>query len=67
MKFKTNLVVGAVFAVLLAFVYLYEIKGGEERRQAAEQSKKILTLPINQFLTEKEIKYISNKINKFYN
>ena len=42
MKFKTNLVVGAVFAVLLAFVYLYEIKGGEERRQAAEQSKKIL-------------------------
>ena len=32
-----------------------------------EQSKKILTLPINQFLTEKEIKYISNKINKFYN
>ncbi len=42
MKFKTNLVVGAVFVALLAFVYLYEIKGGEERRKVAEQSKKIL-------------------------
>jgi len=30
------------------------------------QSKKILTLPINQFLKRKEIKYISNKINQFY-
>ncbi len=42
MKFKTNLVVGAVFVALLAFVYQYEIKGGEERRKEAEQSKKIL-------------------------
>jgi len=48
MKFKTNLVVGVVFATLLAFVYLYEIKGGEERRQAAEQSKKILDFKVSE-------------------
>ena len=27
--------------VLLAFVYFYEIKGGEERRQEAEKSKQL--------------------------
>ncbi len=42
MKFKTNLVIGAVFALLLAFVYFYEIKGGQERRQEAERSKQLL-------------------------
>ena len=31
------------------------------------QSKKIISLPINQHLKEKEIIYISNLINKFYN
>ncbi len=41
MKFKTNVAIGAVFVVLLAFVYFYEIKGGEERRQAAEKSKQL--------------------------
>jgi len=30
------------------------------------QSKRILTLPINQYLSKKEIYYICNKINKFY-
>ena len=30
------------------------------------QSKKILSLPINQFLEKKQIVYISNLINKFY-
>ena len=30
------------------------------------QAKRILTLPINQFLKKKEIKYISDKINNFY-
>tara|TARA_B100000886_G_scaffold166293_1_gene113605 strand:- start:11215 stop:12315 length:1101 start_codon:yes stop_codon:yes gene_type:complete len=30
------------------------------------QSKRIISLPINQFLKEKEIIYISNLINKFY-
>ena len=33
---------------------------------AESQSKKILSLPINQFLKETEIKYISEKINFFY-
>ena len=31
-----------------------------------KQSKEILSLPINQFLEIKEIKYISNSINNFY-
>ena len=33
---------------------------------AENQSKEILTLPINEHLSKKELKYISNKINKFY-
>ena len=41
MKFKTNVAIGAVFVALLAFVYFYEIKGGEERRQEAEKSKQL--------------------------
>ena len=41
MKFKTNIAIGAVFVALLAFVYFYEIKGGEERRQEAEKSKQL--------------------------
>ncbi len=41
MKFKTNVAIGTVFLVLLAFVYFYEIKGGEERRQEAEKSKQL--------------------------
>ncbi len=31
-----------------------------------KQSKRILTLPINQYLKKKELLYISNMINKFY-
>jgi dTDP-4-amino-4,6-dideoxygalactose transaminase len=31
-----------------------------------EQSKKILTLPVNQYLTFEQIKFISEKINNFY-
>ncbi len=42
MKFKTNVVVGAVFLALLTFVYIYEIKGGEERKAEAEKSKRLL-------------------------
>ena len=30
------------------------------------QAKKILTLPINQFLTNREICYIANKVNQFF-
>lgn len=41
MKFKTNAVIGLIFLGLLAFVYFYEIKGGEERRQEAEKSKQL--------------------------
>ena len=41
MKFKTNAVIGLIFLALLAFVYFYEIKGGEERRQEAEKSKQL--------------------------
>ena len=33
---------------------------------AENQAKKILSIPINQFLSEKEIKFISENINKFY-
>jgi len=31
-----------------------------------KQSRRILTLPINQFINKKEINYISKEINKFY-
>ncbi len=33
---------------------------------AENQSKKILTLPINQFLSKKEIKFVCDKVNYFY-
>ena len=33
---------------------------------AEKQSKQILTLPINQYLKEKEIIYICNLIDEFY-
>ena len=41
MRLKTNLVIGVIFAVLLAFVYFYEIRGGAERRADADKSKKL--------------------------
>ena len=34
--------------------------------ETEKQSKRILSLPINQFLRKQEIIYISNLINKFY-
>ena len=34
--------------------------------ETEKQSKKILTLPINQYLTEKEILYVCKMINKYY-
>ena len=42
MKIKTNAIVGLIFLGLLGFVYFHEIKGGEERRLAAEKSKQLL-------------------------
>ena len=42
MKFKTNAIIGLIFLGLLGFVYFYEIKGGEQRRQEAEKSQQLL-------------------------
>ncbi len=44
MTFKTNAILAVVFAGLLAFVYFYEIKGGEEREAAEEREKKLVAL-----------------------
>ena len=33
---------------------------------ANDQAKKIITLPIHQYLSKKQIIYMANKINKFY-
>ena len=40
MKLKTNVIVGAIFALLLAFVYFHEIKGDKSaaRRQSVQSS-----------------------------
>ena len=40
--------------------------GYEKYKKTEKQSKKILTLPINQYLTIKEITFISKTINNFY-
>ena len=42
MRFKTNMVIGVLFAALAAFVYLHEIKGEEERLADAKRSSKLL-------------------------
>ena len=42
MKFKTNAIIGLIFLGLLGFVYFYEIIGGDQRRQEAEKSKRLL-------------------------
>lgn len=42
MRLKTNLVIGVLFAALLAFVYFYEIRGGEERRAESDKAKKLV-------------------------
>ena len=45
----------------------YINKFGKEKYLNTEiQSKKILTLPINQYLTKKQIIYISENVNSFY-
>ena len=40
--------------------------GNEKYVNTETQSKKILTLPINQYLTKKQIIYISKTVNDFY-
>ena len=42
MRLKTNLVIGVLFAALLAFVYFYEIRGGEDRRAESDKTKKLV-------------------------
>jgi len=42
MRLKTNVIVSAIFLALLAFVYFYEIRGGEERRAEAERAKQLV-------------------------
>jgi hypothetical protein len=44
MKFKRTLIWAGVLVALAAFVYFYEIKGGEKRERAAEQANKIFVL-----------------------
>ena len=52
MNLKTNAILAVAFAGLLAFVYIYEIKGGEEREAAEEREKK-------QFSMREVIGYLS--------
>ncbi len=42
MNLKTNAILAVAFAGLLAFVYFYEIKGGEEREAVEQREKKLL-------------------------
>jgi hypothetical protein len=42
MRLKTNLVISLVFIALLGFVYIYEVKGGEDRQIAAERARQLL-------------------------
>ncbi|MBT6150255.1 MAG: DUF4340 domain-containing protein, partial [Gemmatimonadetes bacterium] len=42
MRLKTNFVISVVFAALLAFVYFYEIKGGDERELDAERARQVI-------------------------
>ncbi|MCD6336108.1 MAG: DUF4340 domain-containing protein [Candidatus Latescibacteria bacterium] len=41
MSFKTTIIVAILAIALGAYVYFYEIKGGEERQQAEQEAKKI--------------------------
>ena len=42
MRFKNTIIYGIIFVGLLAFVYLHEIKGGAERKEAEQRAKKML-------------------------
>jgi hypothetical protein len=41
MKFRNTLIWGIVLLLLVGFVYYYEIKGGQERKQAEEAAKRV--------------------------
>ncbi len=44
MGFKTTGVLAVLFIALLGFFYFYEIKGGEERKEAEAEAKKVLQI-----------------------
>ena len=48
MRLKTNLVIGVLFAALAAFVYFYEIRGGEDRRAESDKTKKLVDFAENE-------------------
>ncbi len=48
-----------------AYTKIYK-KNSMKFPNAEKQVKKILTLPVNQFITKKQIAFISNKIKSFY-
>lgn len=44
MRFRSTGILALVFIALLAFVYFYEIKGGEEREREAAEAKRVLSV-----------------------
>ena len=42
MRLKTNVIISAVFACLLGFVWFHEIKGGEKRDLDAERARQLV-------------------------
>ncbi len=48
MKFKGTLIWTFILIALAAFVYLYEIRGGQQRQESAEEAKKLLPIKIRQ-------------------
>ena len=50
MKFKGTLIWALVLIVLAAFVYLYEIRGGQRRQVAEEEAKKLLPIRTEEVL-----------------
>jgi hypothetical protein len=48
MKFKGTVIWAGVLVALAAFVYFYEIKGGHQREQAAQEARKIVVTDADQ-------------------
>jgi hypothetical protein len=44
MRFKGTLLWAAILIILTAFVYLYEIKGGQRREEAAQEAQRLLPM-----------------------
>jgi hypothetical protein len=43
MKFKSTFIFGFIFLALAAYVYFFEIKGGERQKEAERESKEVLS------------------------